>query len=116
RLGVKVETLGEGEVRLAGGERVPASAVVLATEAPEAARLLPDLRPPGSHSTACLYFAADQAPLAKPLLVLNGEGRGPVDNLCVPSAVAPSYAPAGKSLVSATVVGAAGADEKELEI
>jgi phytoene dehydrogenase-like protein len=116
RLGVKVETLGEGEVCLAGGERVSASAVVLATEAPEAARLLPDLRPPGSHGTACLYFAADQAPLAKPLLVLNGEGRGPVDNLCVPSAVAPSYAPAGKSLVSATVVGAAGADEKELEI
>lgn len=115
RLGAKVEMLGEGEVRLAGGERVPASAVVLAIEAPEAARLLPDLRPPGSHGTACVYFAADQEPLAKPLLVLNGEGRGPVDNLCVPSAVAPGYAPAGKALVSATVVGAAHADEKELE-
>jgi hypothetical protein len=87
----------------------------LATEAPEAARLLPGLHPPGFRGTACLYFAADQPPLSKPILVLNGEGRGPVDNLCVPSAVAPSYAPAGKSLVSATVVDAAGADEKELE-
>ncbi|HSS50857.1 MAG TPA: FAD-dependent oxidoreductase, partial [Thermoanaerobaculia bacterium] len=35
--------------------------------------------------------------------------------LCVPSAVNPSYAPAGKSLISATVVDAAGADEKDLE-
>ncbi|MFY9826831.1 MAG: NAD(P)/FAD-dependent oxidoreductase [Thermoanaerobaculia bacterium] len=115
RLGARVEALGEGEVRLAGGERIPARAAVLATEAPEAARLLPGLHPPGFQGTACLYFAADQAPVSKPILVLNGEGRGAVDNLCVPSAVAPGYAPAGKALVSATVVGAAGADENDLE-
>jgi phytoene dehydrogenase-like protein len=115
RLGARVEALGTGEVRLKGGERVPATAVVLATEAPEAARLLPELHPPGSHGTACLYYAASKAPTAKPLLVLNGEGQGPVDNLCVPSAVAPTYAPAGQALVSATVVGAADADERELE-
>ena len=115
RLGAKVAELSETEVRLAGGERLPAAAVVLATEAPEAARLLPGLHPPGFNGTACLYFAADQAPLPKPILMLNGEGRGPVDNLCVPSAVAPSYAPAGKALVSATVVGAAEANEKDLE-
>ena len=115
RLGVRVEALGGGAVHLVGGERVPATAVVLATEAPEAARLLPGLHPPGFHGTACLYFAADQAPLSKALLVLNGEGRGPVDNLCVPSAVAPSYAPAGKTLVSATVVDAAGADDNDLK-
>jgi len=115
RLGARVEALGEGEVRVAGGERIPATAVVLATEAPEAARLLPGLHPPGFHGMACLYFAADQAPLSKHLLVLNGEGRGPVDNFCVPSAVSPGYAPAGKSLVSATVVGAAEANEKDLE-
>src|SRR5215203_3339120 len=115
RLGARVEALGTGEVRLKGGERVPAAAVVLATEAPEAARLLPELHPPGSHGAACLYYAAPRAPIAKPILVLNGEGSGPVDNLCVPSAVAPTYAPAGQALISATVVGAAGADERELE-
>jgi hypothetical protein len=37
--------------------------------------------------------------------VLDGEGDGPVNNLCVPSAVAPTYAPAGASLVSAAVLG-----------
>lgn len=115
RLEARVEAIGEKEVRLAGGERVQAAAVVLATEGTEAARLMPELHPPGWHDTACLYFAAARSPLAKPVLVLNGEGGGPVDNLCVPSVVAPTYAPMGQTLVSATVVGAAQADEKDLE-
>jgi phytoene dehydrogenase-like protein len=116
RLDARVEGIGDGAVYLSKKrERIPAAAVVVATEASEAARILPDLRPPGFHDTACLYYAAPRAPLAKPVLVLNGEGGGPVDNLCVPSAVAPTYAPAGQALVSATVVGAAGADEKDLE-
>jgi phytoene dehydrogenase-like protein len=116
RLEARVEGIGDGAVYLARKrERIPAAAVVVATEASEAARILPDLRPPGFHDTACLYYAAPKAPIAKPILVLNGEGGGPVDNLCVPSAVAPTYAPAGRSLVSTTVVGAAGADEADLE-
>jgi phytoene dehydrogenase-like protein len=112
RLGARVEILSEGKVVLRRGERVPAAAVVIATEA---TRLLPDLHPPAFHDTACLYFAAARAPVAKPLLVLNGEGGGPVDNLCVPSAVSPTYAPAGQALISATVIGAADAEEKALE-
>jgi phytoene dehydrogenase-like protein len=116
RTGARVELIGEGRVVLVRGERVAAAAVVIATEAPEAARLLPDLHPPGSHDTACLYYAAPKAPIPQALLVLNGEGSGPVDNLCVPSAVSPTYAPAGQALISATVVGAADADEKSLEI
>lgn len=115
RYKARVESVGEGEVRLAGGERIPAKAVVLATEAPETARLMPGLNAPGFHGTACLYFAADKPPVTKPFLILNGDGDGPVDNLCVPSTVAPSYAPEGKALVSATVVGGADADEGELE-
>jgi phytoene dehydrogenase-like protein len=115
RMGARAELVGEGRVVLHRGERVPAAAVVIATEAPEAARLLPELHPPGFHDTACLYYAAPKAPIPN-LLVLNGEGSGPVDNLCVPSAASPSYAPTGQALVSATVVGAAEADEKGLEI
>ena len=42
--------------------------------------------------------------------MLNGEGVDsdrPVNNVCFPSAVAPKYAPEGKSLASVTVVGLA---------
>jgi hypothetical protein len=43
--------------------------------------------------------------LREPFLVVNAEGRGPINNLCVPSQVAPTYAPKGRSLVSVTVIG-----------
>jgi phytoene dehydrogenase-like protein len=116
RLNAKVASVGDGEVVLERGERLRAAAVVVATDSTEAARLLPELHPPGWHGTACLYYAADKDPVGKPVLVLNGEGSGPIDNLCVPSTVAPSYAPAaGKALVSVSVTGAGEAGERELE-
>jgi len=102
-------------VTLATGERLAARAVVVATEGPEAARLTGALAAPGSRGACCLYFAAERPPIDEPLLVLDGDGDGPVNNLCVPSAVAPDYAPAGASLVSATVVGVPDQDAADLE-
>ncbi len=95
-------------VTLAGGKRLPARAVVVATEGPEAARLAGgDLgpAPAPARGVTCLYFAASHAPVAEPILVLAGDGDGPVNNLCVPSQVQPGYAPPGASLVSVTVLG-----------
>jgi len=43
--------------------------------------------------------------------VLNGEGRGPINNLVVPSDVAPGYAPDGQSLVSVSVLDPAATEE-----
>ena len=115
RLGARVKAIGDGAVYLANDEKVAAAAVVIATEAPEAARLHPDLRPPGSHGTACLYYAASRAPISKPLLILERRGeRAGGQSVC---------AQRGRSVLRsdragadlATVVGAAGADEKELE-
>ncbi len=42
-------------------------------------------RGPGSRSVSCFYFSAGRAPLPDPVLVLNGEGRGPINNLAVMS-------------------------------
>ncbi len=79
--------------------------VVVAAEGPEASRLL-GTPPPGEwRSVKCFYFAADHAPVEGPMIVLNGEGKGPVNNFCVVSSVARSYAPAGASLLSASVIG-----------
>jgi hypothetical protein len=55
----------------------------------------------------CLSYAAEQAPVDEPVIVLDGNGDGPVNHVCEPSAVAPTYAPSGATLVSATVLGAA---------
>jgi phytoene dehydrogenase-like protein len=106
RCGTRVAGVERGAVRLASGERLPARAVIVAA-GPD----LPGLTPPpqaarGWQSVACLYFAADRAPEpAGRHLVLNGEGAGPVNNLCVPSNLAPDLAPPGAALVSATVLG-----------
>jgi phytoene dehydrogenase-like protein len=105
RLGRRVTAVGDGGVTLADGEKLPARAVVVATDGPTASQLLGgDLPAPGSVAASCLYFAADRAPVDEPVIVLDGDGEGPVNHLCVPSAVAPTYAPPGAALISAAVV------------
>lgn len=102
----RVAAVAPGTVTLAGGGRRSARAVVVATEAPAAARLLGGgAGDHGSLAVTCLYFAAERAPVDEPWLVLDGDDEGVINNLCVPSVVAPTYAPAGAHLVSATLLG-----------
>jgi phytoene dehydrogenase-like protein len=116
RLNAPVETVEPGKVRLNGGEEFTARAVVVATEGPAAARLLDrQIRDPGSRAVCCLYFAADESPVKAPILLLNADEPGPVNNLAVMSDVAPSYAPAGAALVSASVLGDPAGDDAALE-
>jgi phytoene dehydrogenase-like protein len=92
RTEARVESVQEDGVTLKSGEKIKAHAVVVATEGPEAARLLGDKEKPGSRSVTCLYFETDDPPLSEPLLVLNGEGKGLINSLCCPSSVVPNYA------------------------
>jgi hypothetical protein len=57
------------------------------------------------RGVTCLYFDAPAAPVAEPVLVLDGEGRGPVLNLAVMSNVSRLYAPPGRHLVACVVMG-----------
>jgi phytoene dehydrogenase-like protein len=122
RLSTRVESLNRTQVRLEGGETINGRALVLAVEGPEAARLTAGRSPsPEFLATTCIYFAADSAPQAESMLVLNGDRsagdrNGPINNLCVPSNVTETYAPAGKSLVSVSVVGGQASDSAELEL
>ena len=100
-------------VRLEGGQELTAANVILACEAPVAARLLGAEPPKTSHGVTCLYFSADSPPVKEPILVLNGEGQGPINNLCVPSQVVPGCAPSGKSLISVTVLGSTSSEQKK---
>jgi protoporphyrinogen oxidase len=104
RLNSRVESLHENEITLAGGEAVRSRAIVVATDAPSAAHLVGETEP-ASRSVSCFYYAADESPVRGPMLTLNGDGAGPVNNFAVMSQVAPSYAPAGKHLISVSVLG-----------
>lgn len=116
RLQARVTRVEPGAVTLEGGERLQARAVVLATEQPAAHQLLGQAAPPPGRSVTCHYFAAPRDPLGgEPVLVLDGDGTGPVNNLCVPSAVSAALAPAGAALVSCSVLGLAHEDEAAQE-
>jgi phytoene dehydrogenase-like protein len=104
RFNAHVDALQENELTLTGGESIRARAVVIAADGPSAAHLIGEVEP-ASRSVTCFYYSADGPPVALPILVLNGDGAGPVNNFCVLSQVARSYAPQGKHLVSASVLG-----------
>jgi phytoene dehydrogenase-like protein len=113
-------------VEIAGKESLEARAVVLAVAGNQGNALLagvggwsvPEVR--AWNKTTAFYYAAQQAPVNEPIILLNGEGRaaGPVNNVAVMSAVSPDYAPPGGHLVVASVVGEApeeGAPLKQLD-
>ena len=104
RTHTRVEKIDAGQVVLERGEKLTCQAVVVATEDPEAARILDIRKPSGSRGVCCLYYAAPEPPIQEKLIVLNGEGTGPISNLCVVSNVAPTYAPPGQGLVAVTVL------------
>lgn len=117
RFPVRVVELQGTAARLANGERLEAEIVVLATDWMTAATLHGGVVPEAGRQAVTVYFGAPGPPLNGPWLLLNGEGIGPINHLCVLSEVAPSYAPKGQSLVSVCLrAGAADADTKEASI
>lgn len=92
-------------VTLQSGEELHCEAAVVAVEGPEANRLLGSVRSIPSRPVTCIYFAAKDPPIDEPILILDGNNRGPITIFCVLNLVAPMYAPRNEYLISATVVG-----------
>jgi phytoene dehydrogenase-like protein len=114
RLGASVDALIDRGVRLEGGEELTARAVVIATEAPTAARLTGAPAAPAGRGVRTVFFNAPEPPVRDPILVLDGTGTGPVNDLSVMSEVSGAYAPAGRALVSASVLDHVELDGDEL--
>jgi phytoene dehydrogenase-like protein len=96
-------------VLLSDGTERLADAIVIATEASTARRLLGEARDkppvPGGMSTTCTFFSMDRAPVLEPILLLNGNPYGRIHHVAFPSRVQPSYAPLGRELASVNLVG-----------
>lgn len=105
KTGMRVDAITKGNLVLGNGKKIKARAIVIATEGPETARLLGKSNTVASQGEWCLYFSATSPPVTEPFLVLNGNSGGWVSSLSVPSVVAPSYAPPGRSLISVVVLG-----------
>jgi len=108
-LGARVTEIQPESIVIDSGEQFDGDAVVVATDASTAARWFPDkgTTKPVWRSVTCLYFAAPHSPLGEAIIALNGTGSGLVNNVCVPSDLAPDYAPPGQSLISVSILGIA---------
>ncbi|MDX2267592.1 MAG: NAD(P)/FAD-dependent oxidoreductase [Bryobacter sp.] len=106
RCGCPVASFAAGSVQLSNGETLAARAVVLATDGPTAHRLHPAIAPVNSRGVNIAYFAVSgPPPITEPIIILNGNPSGLIQNLSFPSVVSPTYAPAGQHLAGATVLG-----------
>ncbi len=115
RVGTRVDSITSEGVRLADGEWLEARNVVIATGQAEAYRLMDGGAAQRATSTTCLYYSAPKTPVQGPWLVLNGDGKGPINNLCVLTEVQRTYALVGSSLVSVTVLDRQNLADEELE-
>ncbi|MCW5964430.1 MAG: FAD-dependent oxidoreductase, partial [Bryobacterales bacterium] len=114
RTGARCVRWEDGRATLGDGREIRFRHGVLATEATTTAKLLGLPAPLPPRATTCLYFAASKSPLERPAICLNGEGKGMVNHIAVPSDVSPRYAPPGASLISVSLIGEAALPESAL--
>ncbi len=107
RLGTPVRAVDRNSIVTEDGERLRADFVVVATDGSTATSLVPGLprKEMAWRSVTALYFSAPKSPLGEAIIALNGDTGGVVNNVCVLSDVTPAYAPAGRALVSVSVLG-----------
>ncbi|MFJ9832176.1 NAD(P)/FAD-dependent oxidoreductase [Streptomyces sp. NPDC101169] len=109
RTGVRVTSVSTTSVTTAEHGEVRCRAVLVATDARAAAQLLPGLRVPDFHPVTVLHHTTDDpgpAFAAGTSLLLDADRGGPVAHTAVLSNVDPGRAPAGRVLISSTVLGA----------
>ena len=111
----KVKKVSSAGIQLLKGDFITADKVLIATNSLALNQLLPDYDIDlSSNHVSCLYFAMEVPPVSKPIIVLNGEEKGLVNNLCVVSLVQPSYAPEGSHLVAVNITKEHDYDDEEL--
>ena len=89
----------------ADADWIEAAAVVLATDERSASSLAGLPEPGPGKVTSCVYFDAPAGEVGGRMIYLASATDGPINELAVPSDVTPSYAPAGRSLISASAIG-----------
>ena len=101
--GVQVNSIKKNRVKTSRGS-YEADAIIVATDATTAAQLLDLTDVPQLVGCTTWYHSTTQSPTQSASLIVDSQNRGPLVNTMVISNMAPSYAPAGKSLISSTSV------------
>jgi len=101
--GVQVNSIKKNRVKTSRGS-YEADAIIVATDATTAAQLLDLTDVPQLVGCTTWYHSTTQSPTQSPSLIVDSQNRGPLVNTMVISNMVPSYAPAGKSLISSTSI------------
>ena len=101
--GVQVNSIKKNRVKTSRGS-YEADAIIVATDATTAAQLLDLTDVPQLVGCTTWYHSTTQLPTQTTSLIIDSQNRGPLVNTMVISNMVPSYAPAGKSLISSTSV------------
>lgn len=101
--GVQVNSIKQNRVRTSRGI-FEADAIIVATDATTAAQLLDLTDVPQLVGCTTWYHSTTQSPSQSASLIVDSQNRGPLVNTMVISNMVPSYAPAGKSLISSTSI------------
>ena len=115
---IRLDTLVKGiegkTVHLENGERIEAGHVVVATEASASAKLLGHEANVSFNGTTCMYFECghDVDFGEKAYLIINSNPDEVIDHVFPASLAVPEYAPEGKTLISANIVGRSGVTEE----
>ncbi|MFE9672910.1 NAD(P)/FAD-dependent oxidoreductase [Streptomyces sp. NPDC006259] len=103
--GVRATAVSTTSVTTAEHGEFRCRAVLVATDGRTAAELLPGLRVSDFHPVTVLHHTTDEPPGTGASLLLDADRGGPVAHTAVISRVDPSRAPAGRTLISSTVLG-----------
>lgn len=109
--GQKVMRIDEGKVITEEGKIFTAKKILMATNASVVENITPEKK---FHATTNLYFSSSVAPFKLPILYLNPDKDALVNNLCSLSALSEQFAPAGKHLISVSIIGLPNLPETQL--
>lgn len=110
-----VTSVAPGRVSVQDGRDLLCSQIVVATDPRTAVKLFDGVPAPKLRSVTNLYYSLEEAPIKGPALLLNGSGKGIMNNLVFISEVSSQYAPKGRVLASAAVLGVPEIDDHTLD-
>jgi phytoene dehydrogenase-like protein len=114
-LNTRVKRIEPGCVSLEDGRDLLAAQVVVATDAITTAKLIDGLPAPEFHGATNVYYSMKEPPVRGPILLLNGDERGPVAHMAFVSEVSPLYAPKGQALASVSLLGVPDLNDRTLD-
>lgn len=100
----EVTEIDERYIKLSNGETFHPDIIICCLDSKITNRFFPLIPCHPMIGVSCLYYSVKADRINPHKLLMLGSYKGPINNLSIDSAVQPTYAPAGKHLISATIV------------